>query len=148
GARGPAGATGERGTTLVGPAGPTGRSGVQGNQGAVGEQGGSGNTTAGVAGPVGATGAAGQQGSAGPAGAQGPAGVVSRWNAYRDVWFEGSTSQVSAADAKTIADVSAYQKQNPSLQLGLDGSTGPRGYDEEHRDLRDQRIQAVRDALV
>jgi outer membrane protein OmpA-like peptidoglycan-associated protein len=132
----------------VGPAGPTGRSGAQGNEGTVGEQGIAGNTTPGGAGSVGATGAAGQQGSAGPKGAQGPAGVVGRWNAYRDIWFDGSASNLPAAEAKTIADVSAYQKENPSLQLGLDGSTGARGYDEEHRDLREQRVRAVREALV
>jgi len=45
-------------------------------------------------------------------------------------------------------EIAAYMKKNPSLQLGLDGSTGPRGYDTEHRELRERRVNAVREALV
>ena len=44
--------------------------------------------------------------------------------------------------------ISAYIKQNPSLQLALDSSTGPYGYDTQHQDLRERRANAVREVLI
>jgi outer membrane protein OmpA-like peptidoglycan-associated protein len=38
--------------------------------------------------------------------------------------------------------------QNPSLQIGIDGSMDPRGSDPRDQNLSDRRVSAVRDALV
>ncbi len=39
-------------------------------------------------------------------------------------------------------------KQNPSLQIGIDGSMDPRGSDPRDQNLSDRRVSAVRDALI
>jgi outer membrane protein OmpA-like peptidoglycan-associated protein len=39
-------------------------------------------------------------------------------------------------------------KDNPSIQLGIDGSTNPRAAEWRDQDLGDRRVKAVRDALV
>jgi outer membrane protein OmpA-like peptidoglycan-associated protein len=39
-------------------------------------------------------------------------------------------------------------QQNPSLQVGIDGSMDPRGTDPRNQDLSDRRVGAVRDALI
>ena len=133
----------------MGPAGPAGRSGDSGTQGAVGEQGGTGGTAAGVAGPGGATGVVGPEGPVGPTGAQGAVGAIGRWNGYRDIMFDANGgTDIQPDQAAKLSEVAAYVKQNPSLQVGVDGSTGQQGYDEQHRGLRDRRTQAVCDALV
>lgn len=38
--------------------------------------------------------------------------------------------------------------QNPSLQIGIDGSMDPRGSDPRDQNLSNRRISAVRDALI
>jgi hypothetical protein len=149
GAAGPAGAqgltgqTGAQGPTLVGPAGPAGHVGPAGVQGATGDIGAVGVTTAGVAGPTGPTGPAGAQGVTGSTGATGVVGIVSCWVSYRTFWFDAGKSDIRANDATMVADVAAYMKKNPSLQLGLDGYA-----DTRNPDLSNNRVNAVRDALV
>jgi len=39
-------------------------------------------------------------------------------------------------------------QQNPSLQVGIDGSMDPRGTDPRNQDLSNRRVGAVRDALI
>jgi outer membrane protein OmpA-like peptidoglycan-associated protein len=75
-------------------------------------------------------------------GAQGPAGVIGQWTSYRDFWFERSEAGIRPSDTSKVADIAAYLKQNPSLQAGIDT------FDTRNQDLRDRRINAVRDALV
>jgi outer membrane protein OmpA-like peptidoglycan-associated protein len=47
-----------------------------------------------------------------------------------------------------VAEIAAYTKQNPSVQLGIDGSMDPRGTDPRNQELSDRRVEAVRDALI
>ena len=148
GAQGPTGDTGAKGPTLVGPAGPAGRSGPSGEQGEPGLTGAQGSTTAGVAGATGAAGAMGPQGPAGPTGPQGPAGVVDRWTSYREFWFDLDEAVVYGGDSDKVAEIAAYMKDNPSLQLGIDGSTNPRATEWRDRDLGDRRVKAIRDSLI
>ena len=142
GARGERGETGAKGSTLVGPTGPAGAQGTTGAQGVTGETGFQGSTTAGVAGPAGGSGAVGEQGATGPMGAQGPAGVIGRWMSYRDSWFESGEAGIRPTDTSKVSDIAAYMKQNPSLQVGIDT------FDTSSQDLRDRRVNAVRDALI
>jgi len=94
-------------------------------------------------------GPAGPQGPAGATGAQGPAGVVDRWNAYRDFWFDGDRAALSPSDAEKVTEIAAYLKKNPSLQVGIDGTLPPRTpADTAAKDLNDRRINNVRESLV
>ncbi|NOT01833.1 MAG: OmpA family protein [Phycisphaerales bacterium] len=151
GPTGPDGATGVagvRGAALEGPTGPTGRSGPTGAQGATGYTGAQGNTTLGVAGPTGPTGARGVQGPTGEIGAQGRVGVVDSWTSYRDFWFEFDSAQIHDSERNKLTEIAAYMNRNPSLMIGIDGSTDPRGTDPKNQDLCDRRVQAIHDALV
>jgi hypothetical protein len=143
GPQGAMGQTGPQGPTLVGPTGPAGEVGSAGVQGATGDTGATGSTTAGVAGPTGPTGPEGVQGSTGSTGNAGVAGVVPCWVMYRAFWFEDGQSNIRDADAIMVTEIAAYLKENPSLQLGLDG-----GVDENAADLSTRRVNAVRDALI
>jgi outer membrane protein OmpA-like peptidoglycan-associated protein len=103
---------------------------------------------AGVAGPAGRPGPAGPQGSVGPEGAQGPAGVVDRWISFRDFTFAYGSAEIQSFDAPKVSETVAYMEQNPSLQVGIDGSMDPRGTDPRNQDLSDRRIAAIRNALI
>lgn len=147
GAQGPVGPTGVRGPTLVGPTGPAGRPGPEGARGIAGETGPQGSTMAGVAGPDGRSGPAGDRGPAGPTGDQGPAGVIDRWVSYRDFMFEYDRAEIRPSETGMVVEIAAYLKQNPSLQVGIDGTMDPRGTDPRNQGLCDRRVHAVRDAL-
>jgi len=148
GEQGPTGDTGARGPILVGPSGPAGRTGPSGERGERGLTGDQGSTTAGVAGVPGATGPTGLQGPIGQTGPQGVPGVVEHWISYRDFWFDPTKAVIHNADTYKVAEIAAYMKKNPSLQLGIDGSMNPQPTVGRDQDLRDRRIKAIRDSLI
>ena len=47
-----------------------------------------------------------------------------------------------------VSEIATYMNQNPSLQVGIDGSMDPRGTDPRNQDLSDRRVEAVRSALI
>lgn len=143
GPQGPTGLTGPQGPTLVGPTGPAGNVGPTGVLGATGGTGARGSTTTGIAGPTGPTGIAGVAGATGATGPTGVVGVVPCWVSYRVFWFDAGKSDIRAADASMVADIAAYMKKNPSLQLGIDG-----GLDANNPGLSDRRANSIRDALT
>jgi outer membrane protein OmpA-like peptidoglycan-associated protein len=103
--------------------------------------------TAGIAGDAGRPGPAGVQGVAGSTGAQGPVGVVDR-TSFREFVFAQNGADILAFDQTKVADIASYMKQNPSLQVGIDGSMDPRGTDARDQNLSDRRVGAIRDALI
>lgn len=107
-----------------------------------------GAVTAGAVGPVGRPGPAGAQGPAGPLGAQGPVGVVDRWTSIREFMFEYDRAEIQGSDTSKVSEIAAYVIQNPSLQVGIDGSMDPRGSDPRNQDLSDRRVSSVRNALI
>ncbi|MDX2223327.1 MAG: OmpA family protein [Rhodospirillaceae bacterium] len=148
GPRGEIGDTGARGATLVGPAGSAGESGATGTQGEVGRTGQQGMLLAGRTGEAGPAGAAGPQGPVGQTGAQGAVGAIEGWSSYRDFEFARNSADLRSASGATFEEIAAYMSQNPSLNLGIDGSMDPSGTDPRNRKLADQRVLAVRDALI
>lgn len=149
GLRGPRGPTGDvgpvgaKGPTLVGPPGPAGRQGPPGSAGEIGAVGPKGPTTPGLQGPAGPAGSVGPKGEVGPAGAQGPPGIVPCWVSYRDFWFTGGSAEILTAQRSVVTDIADYVKRNPSLGLGIDGYR-----DAANADLSNNRVNAVRDALI
>jgi peptidoglycan-associated lipoprotein len=103
----------------------------------------------GMAGGIGAT---GPMGPAGPMGAQGPAGpqaaAVKKWSSFRDFLFDTDKSDIRSNEMSKVSDVAAYMKQNPSIQVGIDGYADPRGTDSYNQSLSGRRVSAIRDALV
>lgn len=151
---GPAGMTGPQGPTgMVGSQGSTGMTGSQGSTGMTGAQG-----STGMTGSQGSTGMTGSQGSTGVTGAQGPAGMAAvrsprvagpGWAPLRDFTFDYDRSDIRSAEQGQPSEIAAYARQNPSVRLGIDGSTDLlRGTNQYNAGLSQGRIIAVRDALI
>jgi hypothetical protein len=90
---------------------------------------------AGISGATGATGAAGQQGAIGATGAQGPLAGYNGWSPFRDFTFYGNSDEILRSDSNKAREVSDYARQNPSYQVGIDGSNVT-------------RVNNVRNALI
>jgi outer membrane protein OmpA-like peptidoglycan-associated protein len=74
--------------------------------------------------------------------------MVGQWTSYRDFTFGYNDARIQDSDSAKSAEIAAYMKANPSLQLGLDGSMDPRGSDPKDQTLSDRRVEAVRAALI
>lgn len=74
--------------------------------------------------------------------------MIAHWTAYRDFWFEYGKSDLSDSQSGKVAEIAAYLKENPSLQVGLDGSMDIHGTDPRNQDLCDRRVDSVRHALL
>ena len=96
-----------------------------------------------MAGPTGRTGAAGPQGAIGQTGAQGPGGPASSWTPFKDFWFASNRSDLQSSDSSKVSEIAKYLSQNPSQQVGIDGSMDP-----NNTDLSNRRVSAVRNALL
>jgi outer membrane protein OmpA-like peptidoglycan-associated protein len=151
---GPAGMTGPQGPTgMVGSQGSTGMTGSQGSTGMTGAQG-----STGMTGSQGSTGMTGSQGSTGVTGAQGPAGMAAArshgavgtsWAPLRDFTFDYDRTDIRSSELNQSTEIAAYARQNPSVRLGIDGSTDLlRGTNQYNAGLSQGRIATVRDALI
>ena len=137
----------------VGCAGPTGMTGAQGPAGMTGAQGPTGMTGAqgptGASGVQGSSGMTGVQGPTGMTGAQGPAAAAMNWTALKDIMFDYDRSEIRPSEMYKTSDIAAYARQNPSVRLGIDGSTDLlRGTNQYNTALSQQRVGNVRDALI
>jgi outer membrane protein OmpA-like peptidoglycan-associated protein len=47
-----------------------------------------------------------------------------------------------------VSEVAAYINQNPSLQVGIDGSTAASGTEPRNENLNGRRVETVRAALI
>ena len=91
------------------------------------------------------TGTRGQPGMTAPGPAASDAGSVS----LRDIMFDFDTASIRPSEMNKISEVGAYLKQNPSIRVGIDGSTDlSRGTNQYNVELSEQRIANVRDALI
>jgi len=127
---------GPDGWNIVGPAGPAGVAGPAG--------------PAGPQGPAGPYGAAGVQGPAGAMGAQGQAGAVTvaRWTKFKDILFDFDKSELRANETGKVSEIAAYLQQNPTVVVGIDGYSDPRGSDKYNQALSERRVNTIRDALM
>ncbi len=65
------------------------------------------------------------------------------WAPYRSVTFEYAQTDLSPAALRQIEEVAVHLKNNPSLQLGIDGYR-----DQSYQNLGSHRLGAVRQALA
>jgi outer membrane protein OmpA-like peptidoglycan-associated protein len=133
GCAGPAGMTGPQGQTgMTGPQGPTGMTGAQGQPGMTGSQG-----------------LTGSQGQPGIAGSRVPVAPVARWTPLKDIRFDFDKAEIRPVEMGKVSEIATYMSQNPSVRLGIDGSTDLlRGTNQYNVALIQQRVGNVRDALV
>jgi outer membrane protein OmpA-like peptidoglycan-associated protein len=108
-------------------------------------------------GPPGPTGMTGTQGATGLTGSQGQPGMAASpgavaspgWISLRDIMFDFDTADVRPSEKSKISDVAAYLSQNPSVRVGIDGSTDLlRGTNRYNESLSERRVANVRDALI
>jgi outer membrane protein OmpA-like peptidoglycan-associated protein len=119
---------------MAGATGPIGPAGSMGPAGPMGAQG-----------PAGTAGAQGQLGSVGP---QAQTGAAKPWSTFRDFLFDFDKSEIRPNETKHVADIAAYMKQNPAVNVGIDGHTDPRGTDAFNQGLSERRVNAISEALV
>ena len=67
---------------------------------------------------------------------------------YRDFWFDSGKAEIHHLDASKLSEIAAYMKDNPSLELGIDGSAELQNQGSFDRGLCDRRVKVIRDALV
>ena len=117
-----------------GPVGPIGMTGPQGPQG-----------------PQGPAGPAGKEGPGGPAGAQGvsgPQGPQRPWIAFADILFDFDQSAIRSTETDKVAKLGQYMKDNPNIEIGIDGYADPRGSDRYNQALSQRRVDAIKAALL
>jgi outer membrane protein OmpA-like peptidoglycan-associated protein len=104
---------------------------------------------AGMTGPPGATGATGSQGQPGLAASPVPAASAAGWISLRDILFEFDKADIRPSEMSKLYDIASYVNQNPSIRVGIDGSTDLlRGSNRYNVALSERRIANVRDALL
>lgn len=101
-----------------------------------------------IAALAGERGPAGPQGPAGPVGPQALAVPGTQWSSFKDFLFDNDKSEIRSNEASKVTDVAAYMKQNPSVQVAIDGYSDQRGNNQYNQALSERRVNAIRDALL
>lgn len=138
---GPPGPPGPPGPT--GPPGPPGPIGPPGPGGLAGPAG-----PGGPVGPSGPLGPTGPPGAAGPAGPAGPAGAPARPLLIGDILFDFDLATIRSSETNKISEIATYMRNNPQVQLSLNGNADPRGTSPHNLALSKRRVDNVRAALV
>lgn len=81
--------------------------------------------------------------------AQAPIGMVADWTYLQSFWFDSDESSIHPADRSRVAEIAAFMRLNPLIQIGIDSSLSPSDpmhhYD---REIAARRGNAVRDAIL
>jgi outer membrane protein OmpA-like peptidoglycan-associated protein len=132
----------------VGPTGRTGSTGEAGAEGRAGFTGAQGVNVAGLTGDTGPSGFQGVQGRAGEIGAQGAVGIVANWTPYRTFHFNRADTSLTPSEMETASSIAGYMRDNPSLDIAIDGSMNNARFNQSDRSLGNQRANFVRTALL
>jgi peptidoglycan-associated lipoprotein len=81
-------------------------------------------------------------------GAPGPAGAPQAWTSFNDILFDFDKSNVRSSETPKVDKLVQYMKDNPNLEIGLDGYADPRGTTPYNQKLSQRRVDAVKAALV
>lgn len=77
-----------------------------------------------------------------------PTGIVDPWRSLTELWFDFNGVDLPSSELNKLAAIKAYIDENPSLQVGIDGSLDPLGTEMRGQNLGDLRVGVVRDALI
>ncbi len=130
---------------FYGPPGPPGPAGAPGPAGPAGP---AGPVVAGPAGPAGPQGPQGPPGAAGSPGTPGTPGAQARWQPLNDILFDFDKSDIRASERSKIDDVVKVAKDNPNIEIGLNGYADPRGSTKYNQKLSERRVATIRSAVV
>jgi len=83
-----------------------------------------------------------------PADAQGPVEIVDPWTSFTEIWFDFNRVDLGSSEMSKVYEIADYINENPSLQVGIDRSTEPRGPEPRDQNLSDRRVDVVRHALI
>jgi len=97
-------------------------------------------------GPAGPPDPPGPLGTARPGGPAGPPGALASWESFKDILFDYDKSDIRASETGKIDEIVAYLRQNPTVNLRIDGFADPRGTSGYNLALSQRRVSAVRDA--
>ena len=81
-------------------------------------------------------------------GAPGPAAPPQAWTTIADFLFDYDKADVRPSETPKVDKLIQYMKQNPNVEVGLDGYTDPRGTAPYNQKLSQRRVDAVKAALV
>lgn len=87
-------------------------------------------------------------GVVGPADAQGPVGIVDPWSSFAELWFDFNGVDLQSSEVSKVSAIAAYINENPSVQVGIDGSMLARDTELSGDNLRNRRVDAVRELLI
>lgn len=77
-----------------------------------------------------------------------PTGMVQVWRSLTELWFDFNKVELRSSELSKLAAVKAYMDENPSLQIGIDGTLDPLGAEMRDQNLGDLRVGVVREALI
>jgi len=76
------------------------------------------------------------------------AGVSSKWEPLNDVLFDFDKSDIRPSERAKIDKIVEVAKENPGIEVGLNGYADPRGSTAYNQKLSERRVEAVRSAVV
>jgi outer membrane protein OmpA-like peptidoglycan-associated protein len=76
-------------------------------------------------------------------GAPGPAAPQQAWSTIADFLFDYDKADVRPSETPKVDKLIQYMKQNPNVEVGLDGYTDPRGTPPYNQKLSQRRVDAV-----
>ncbi len=70
------------------------------------------------------------------------------WTTFKDILFDSNNATIRTNEMVKVSEIADYAKQNPSVNVGLDGHTDPFGTDGYNQGLSERRVGVIRDALI
>jgi len=67
---------------------------------------------------------------------------------FSNFLFDFDKADIRPSETNKVGEIAAYMRQNPSIQVGIDGFADPRGTDVYNQALSERRVNAIRDALI
>jgi peptidoglycan-associated lipoprotein len=90
----------------------------------------------------------GAEGETGPVGVMGRLGPKRPWVTFADFLFDFDRSAIRSSETGKVDKVNQYMKENPNIEIGLDGHADPRGTHQYNQPLSQRRVDAVKAALL
>jgi len=74
--------------------------------------------------------------------------MIERWASYREFWFDQDRDTIHTSDRYQLEQIASYMRNNPSLEIGLDGSSVSGSAARRNQNLSENRVAAVRNGLI
>ena len=74
--------------------------------------------------------------------------MEARWKPLNDILFDFDKSDIRSSEQSKIDDVLKVAKENPTVEIGLNGYADPRGTSKYNQKLSERRVASVKNVLV